>query len=260
MNIISKIKYIAFLFMILASCSDHANKYTRYGDGWEDISKVKGVYGRVKSIIETRYSIEFKFGEWQKEGEADYTTFIFDKDSRLTYRYGSLKEDTAVLKYDGEGKLIERVWLFKDGTAFSVYEYSDENKRQKETNYSNGEKFISVSTFDKLNNLVELNLYTYDGSLSNKRSYEYDSHNNLVKEALQTHFRPKKDTLWVHREYDSKNNLTRQYNSESNLTKKDNSFSDETFQYAGYDKRGNWLKQSGTRGNVFFRREREIAY
>jgi len=227
--------------LLTTSCNTNKN-FKRLEDN-------RVIYGKVKSITETLYSLKEKFGELQRDGEPSITHYWFDENTNLIKEQVSGSTwDSTVLKYDKENKLIEELY-FDDGTeqAKAVYTYSDANTKRKES-YSFGYiMHINVSKFDSHKNKTELNEYNDDGTPSTKHSYEYDNVGNKRKESVQ---QPNEGIKWTTYKFDGKNNrIEEQYES----TK-------FTFKFDNFDKYGNWLKQTAISDAPFYLIERKIEY
>ena len=109
---------------------------------------------------------------------------------------------------------IENDWT-KDNLKGKVLSYSEfsyqaesqfgnikKGKRERSSSYLDYQK-----KFDEKGNVIKLNFYNSDGSLANKRSWEYDKNGNVIE--------------------------LNDYNSDGSA------FEKETFKYE-YDERGNW--------------------
>lgn len=237
------LRTFSFICLILATSCKTNNNFKRLEDN-------QVVYGKVKSIKETLYSLKEKFGELQRDGVPSISYYWFDEKTNLIKEQISGGSwDSTILKYDSENKLIEED-NYDDGAiqAKTVYEYSNGNTKRKESYIYGNILHISVSKFDKNMNRVELNEYEDDGTPSTKHTYEYDSKGNLIKESYQL---PKEKINWIQYKYDSKNNRIAEKRGES---------IGFTYKFEKFDKYGNWLKQTAVSDDPFYIIERQIDY
>lgn len=228
-------------FVLATSCNNDKN-FKRLEDN-------QVIYGKVKFLTETLYSLKEKFGELQRDGQPSISNYWFDENTNLIKaRVSGSTWDSTIFKYDKDNKLIEEQY-FDDGAvqAKTVYSYSDANQKRKESYIYGNIMHINVSKFDSHKNKTELNEYNDDGTPSTKHTYEYDNAGNKIKESVQL---PNEGIKWTTYKYDSKNNrIEEQYES----TK-------FTFKFENFDKHGNWLKQTAISDAPFYVIERKIEY
>lgn len=238
-------KYIlvSYLVLIIACNSkDNAN--------FKRIEDIGVVYGKVKSIRETLYSLKEKFGELKKDGVPSNSYYWFDENTNLIKEQTSESTwDSTLFKYDNEHKLIEEDY-YDEGIiqAKRVYEYSNENTKRKESYIYKNILHISVSIFDRKMNKIELNEYEDDGTPSTKHIYQYDSKSNLIKETYQF---PNEKINQINYKYDGKNNK---------IEEKREGVISFTYKFEKIDKFGNWLKQTAISDDPFYVIERKIDY
>ncbi len=140
-------KKIIFLIFLLASISyGHDRNYN-----WETY----GIKGKVRQLIEVRYSVENKFGELQKKTSAK-----------------------IIYLFDDNGKLLKTKSFEADGTLFitsNIHRDTEGHLKEWETIFHNGKlAFKMIPTYDENKNLKEMTTYNPDGSLYEKEIYEYD--------------------------------------------------------------------------------------
>lgn len=236
------IKIFFFICLIHAvSCKTKSN-FKRLADN-------QIVYGKVKSITEIHTTLKEKFGELQKDGAPSISYFWFDEKSNLIKEQAAGSTwDSSIYKYNKENYLIEEL-CYDDAAiqAKRVYEYSDGNKKRKESYIYKNIVHINVSKFDARQNQIELNEYNDDGTPSTKHTYEYDNAGNKIKESVQL---PNEGVNWTTYRYDSRNNKI----EENYQTFK------FTFKFQNFDKHGNWLKQTAISDVPFYIVERKIEY
>ncbi len=121
------------------------------------------IKGAVKSIIESEYNAEEKFGEYQKKELSFKTITFFNENGKLLSK-----------KFDKNGLMAMGVE--------SSWRYDEYSNAIEETMFFEGKlNSKSISDYDKNNNLIEKKHYDNDGKLFARKTYEYNLSNELLE-------------------------------------------------------------------------------
>ncbi len=187
-------KIVSIIVLINITLSANCQIKTGYsdntliGEGYLDDT----LYGRVKSIIEYQYSLN---GANEKELN-DKTIRVFDEKGKITECADTTfgLKSKYFFKYDNNGKLTNK--------NFYRLDHLITNAKYK---------------YDNIGNLIQIDEYNYEGTISQKTIFLYNSQNNKIKSTIYLpHKKIFSKEVW---EYDSKNNI-----SEYIITGKDISY------------------------------------
>jgi hypothetical protein len=247
------------------------------------IKKEMNIMGKVKSVKETAYQAEVKFGIIEKGNKTildrDFGGFGYEKDIFLTFNYNENVEvicyyerDGAlsykdIYSYDENSYLIEINRYHSDGalTTKFTYKYDDNKNPIEMCNFnSKGKMYVKKSAkYDDKGNLIEYIYGLPDGSfgpLSEKLFFKYNEDGYKIQEDRYIPLSHENggglytDLL----KYDNKGNLIeKKHYRHGNLTLQDFFKYDEnnniiqTFRLNDYkktydyvyDDKGNWIKR-----------------
>lgn len=263
-SIKSSLTLLAFALSLLVSCS--SNKKDTDQKFFENNLYFYGLKGKIKSLTETGYKTEEKFGEIQKGSPGSKSIYLFNEngslDKELTYgidgkeaakticiydkkgniievnyfRDGSL-ETKLTYKYDGAGNKIERNVYNPNGTLVRKFisKFDGKGKNTEENYYnSNGDlESKHIFKYDKYGNNIMLESYQVDGSLKSRIAYQYDSKKNLIDKSIFN-----KNLELLEREsykYDDSGKMIEKAYYWKNMSDK------AIYDYQNYDKNKNWL-------------------
>ena len=243
-------KYI-FGFVITSStlitACNFNNKFKILGDN--DI-----VYGKVKFVTELEYEMHIKFDELQidkpsrisyywfdemtnliKEKEisgwkkiSDSILYEYDVDNRLIKKVDFFQGKISSFRYHyKENQLVDEVDYINDSIIKKVtYEYSNSNKKRKETHITGKNDKIVITEFDDNGNKTSERTYNTAGTRENSYQYSYNEKGLLLNSSGDF-------TTGVAYIYNEKYLKT---------SKKDALTTCENYQYENFDNSGNWLK------------------
>ncbi len=212
-------------------------------------------YGKIDTNWSTIYV--FKYDELGNQVEdADYTggsllTGFGRLNHRRVYKYDANGNQTEVFEFKADGSLQQKV----------VYEYDADGKRTARKNYNPDGKLWrrSVFKYNDRGQQVECNKYNEDSVLLEQFTYKYDTKGNQVGELL-----------YVARISDTAGYSTKPFQSDTvgnsrvvrldyvkaytfddsgkKIQEVNNTYGSTfpfttTYQYAGYDAEGNWLRE-----------------
>ena len=197
--------------------------------------------GKVESITETSYSIDYSSNEIKKGNKMGTSTIAYNKKGFKTESnsYYSNGEQETIRTFEN-GKLIEENYYNYDGRLMSKKSFKYDNKGNLiEVNRHDRNDSIRVSKaneYDKKGNLIEEINYDSDGNVSERINYRYDSRGNLIEQLKYDVYRNQtyEDTY----QYDIKGNMTEQNTFHSN----GNLFYKYVYEY---DDKGNMIKYNG---------------
>ena len=185
--------YLASLLFVffIASCADVRNK--------TDLREMK-LNGRVKSIKESSYKAEDKFGQITKGDKTryrdiatgrDFNSFIqfredgnkseanfYDSDddlrTKIVYKYSGSNRKTEESEYDSDGDLERK----------TIHSYDSKGKQTESVNYNSDGKMSSKTIYNYSEGglLQDENFYDDDGKLRYKIEYAYDKKGSKTEE------------------------------------------------------------------------------
>lgn len=260
----SFLSLLIFIASLFVSCSSHEKETDQnFFENNLDFYRIKG---EVKSLTESVFKTEEKFGEIQRGSLTSKMIYIFNEDGSLDQEqsYGAdgilaakticlydskgnivevnyFRDDSLetklVYKYDGDGNKIERYVYNSDGILSRKFinKFDGEGKTSEEDYYnSNGDlEGKSIFKYDKNGNKILLDSFLADGSLTHRFTYMYDkNHNNTDMSSFNKDLDLNERTIY---HYDDNDNMI------------DKSFTSKyisnrvTYNYEKYDKNKNWL-------------------
>ena len=198
MNIrIFTVIYQLILLMIISACTSGTRSSTPTND-WEK----QHFKGKVKSITETSFEVEEKFGEYvkgQRDGihdQYDELNLQFNTDGNLIQElriYLSGSASKRVFVFDNQHRCIEERFSYIKRNEesyrdqFSVKNYYDDygNVILKD-NYSSDGKITEIDTlyYNKDGNLIEIKAFDTDGDMGGKVLYKYTTDGKKSEEAV----------------------------------------------------------------------------
>jgi len=189
--------YQLILLMIISSCTSGGGS-TKPANDWDK----QHLKGKVKSITETSFKVEEKFGEYvkgQRDGihdQYDELNLQFNTDGNLTQElriYLSGPASKRVYLFDNQRRCIEERFSYIKRNEesyrdqFSVKNYYDDygNVIFKE-NYSPDGKITEIDTlyYNKDGNLIEIKAFDTDGNMGGKVLYKYTKDGNESEDAV----------------------------------------------------------------------------
>lgn len=212
---------ILLLSICLGACKQkeiHTDYATIFAHKSEEIK----LNGKVKSLKNTHYRIEKKFGVLKNEKCENIYIFNFDEKGKKiemleffddlseepyrkeTYRYddrGKLIQEESYekggkhhrhnYKHDDKNNLLEYTKYFNENFLIKhTYQYDEKGNRVEEIHYdpnTNSEiKWISKYEYDQKGNKIKAYFYNPDGSLYNRYTYKYDRKGTLIQETQYT--------------------------------------------------------------------------
>jgi len=246
------------------------------------------IIGKVKSIKETGYELNDRFGKMVKGKFQGYTIKNYNDRGDLTEqnKYGADNKlqykIKCTYKYDTQGNKIEHDFYSKDGKLSTIYKLKFNDKKQniESSSYSADGRFCAkiINKFDNRGNVVEECSYSSNGKIIQKNIYRFDEHNNLkeVNNFDMNGQLTSRDTYT----YDNHNNKTNHtskltdgnVNSSNNFSYKYDSFGRKieerckefnSINKYEYDKKNNWVKLEHydyENGYPIYVEERKIEY
>lgn len=248
---------IVTLTLTMASCTN-SNK----DNDWKGYN----LSGKVKTLKETTYEAEEKFGKIEKGKIRKYSNNQIQqiKFNKKGYR-------TEINSYESDGELKEK-YIFE-------YDNKDNKSEQKIYDSDGSLRFKYLYKYDKKGILIEESIYNSDGSLFYKFLFEYDKNKKLrgmnsydsdgeLQEKYVFEY-DKKRCKSEQKTYDSDGSLKykffHKYDKKRNLTettivdKLDQKY-EYKYEYE-FDKKGNWINRIEFKNNIPNEiTEREIEY
>ncbi len=193
--------------LLLFSCTNSVKNYVIPGK----------LFGRVKSLAYTHFSVNEKYGEVQKTALRGSASYKFNDKGKATEGSESTIDngwgEITTYSFDDAGKVVSDVRRRENSQTIeytTVYNYDDKG-----------------NLTDKTVNDNSKSMFTYDSRGNVSQSKVYDSRGNL-SEVVQDH-------------YDSKDQLIGEDLSDVNSSSNNRVF---TYKLDGIDKHGNWTKRT----------------
>lgn len=278
------------ILLILSGCSNNLKK--------NDLERMD-LNGPIKSVKETSYKANLKFGEYVK-GERE--RYGYNKDLYIIFNkkgFGVEKNEyesdgdlweKIKYKYNNKNNLIERNKYWSDGDLLSKnkYEYNVNGDIINAKRYTESKGNLKLQFFSKFETNDESKKtkeirYNPDSSIINKWQFQYvngnltklssyDSKNNITAKYIYTY--GANDNMLMEKIYyensgglELNNKLIYEYNDEGNMISKVVYTSDDKienrikYQYLEYDKYNNWLRKLTLISDTSdYILEREIKY
>ncbi|WP_347217737.1 hypothetical protein [Chryseobacterium sp.] len=178
----------------------------------------------------------------------DYVSGEKHEEIERQFNTGNKLKKKIVRSFD-DGKEIFR----KNLSFYSTYEYGNQQEKEKVFEYDESSKdfkliYTSLSSFDKVNNLLENRLIDSDNEEYEVSTYAYNKNKKIIKKTTS-----KRLPSIINYSYNLNNDITL-YSYTSGDYKND------TIYTYKYDNKGNWIEKTETEGNEKYLITRKIEY
>lgn len=236
----SKIFVASLLTVPLIACAQTAQKMSD--------AQFDGLKGKIKTVRYENSLVDEAGKETRKRTEMSSLT-TYDIEGTKTERIGYVS---------GIPTFRTRYWVQKDASFSKNEKLKEPQPREGDappparqaTNEKTLPKDNSFDSrienkYDGVGNLIQRSVFSNDGLLLNKRTYEYDSRRNKIKESVFTSegLKYNNSSIYI---FDSKGNVTIETNFLGNGSGEESQARPNhklTYEYLKFDEHGNWLER-----------------
>lgn len=168
--------------------------------------------GKVKSVIQSEFSVIDKFGKIMKEEKDSEVELLFNIQGKLTEGKDRFTGDRIVKEYNDNNDVVRvKNYEYNDMTIDStmvIYKYDDKNNLIEQKEYESNNIIFNITyKYNENNQLIEECKYNTDDILNYQTMYEYDSKDNLLEKniyLLNSDYNRMTKEVYI---YDDKNNV-----------------------------------------------------
>jgi hypothetical protein len=178
-----RLKKIVLLLLFLNKCYLHQAQITL--DFKEDKKRLK-LNGNIDTLFQTEYLVRDNFGTLVKiQDKSNEEIFVFDNSQRVTSyretRDGKLEENNFIF-YREDSSFVEVKWTKHGVSRIQQFKFDSRGNILEELYFNNDTLFDKkMCKYNDKDSLIEYKEYEKGGGISQFRSWEYDSSNNITK-------------------------------------------------------------------------------